>query len=285
MVLEITHRNGKLSIPDTMIGGPRELEKLANLILAGVKSSSEPKSEPAPKPEIKPEAPKMEPQAEALLRAIREQSKTDPLVGAKIGAKEILQRLHTGMKTEKGIHIESLLCALGALAGYACQANLRAQALAKSMPENAAFQVVETTDGKQYFFGDQLNNALVNDQYSVWSLAGGAAQHAGIKELPDINEMFKHTSSVIGSAQFGIPRTPENHKAADTPLNYLKHMWPALFPTVKQFCPQPIEWPILYGLAIQETITQGKNIIDPALSLTMVMESAIPMSKVDLAKA
>lgn len=156
--------------------------------------------------------PQLSPASEALIRTIREKTTEDPLIGAKLGSKEIFQRLLDGMKDSKGVHIESLLCALGALAGYSCQANLRAQALAKGMPETAPFQTVRTKNGKQYFFGDPLNNALAGSQYSVWGLAGGAAQHAGAKELPDLNEIFQHTSSVLGSDQFGIPRVPENHK-------------------------------------------------------------------------
>lgn len=227
--------------------------------------------------------PQLDPKTAALIHAIRGRSKEDPLIGAKLGAKEMFQRLLNGMKNEKGVHIESLLCALGALAGYSCQASLRAQALAKGMPETAAFQTVGTKDGKHYFFGDPLNNALAGSQHSVWGLAGGAAQHAGARELPDLNEIFQHTSSALGGDQFGIPRVPENHRASDTPINYLKAMWPTFFPTVKLFCPNPVDWPILYGLAIQEAIDAGKNAIDPTLALKIVMESAIPMSKVDLA--
>jgi len=229
--------------------------------------------------------PELDPKTAALIHAIREQSEEDPLVGARIGAKEIFQRLLNGLKNEKGVHIESLLCALGALAGYSCQANLRAQALAKGMPETAAFQTVGTKGGKEYFFGDPLNNALAGSQYSVWGLAAGAAQHAGAKELPDLNEIFQHTSSVVGGDQFGIPRVHENHRAGDTPINYLKALWPSLLPTVKLFCPNSVDWPILYGLALQEAIDLGKSAIDPALALKIVMESAIPMSKVDLLNA
>ena len=229
--------------------------------------------------------PQLDPKTAALINAIRERSKEDPLVGAKLGAKEVFQRLINGMKDAKGVHIESLLTALGALAGYACQANLRAQALAKGLPETAPFQVVGTKDGKQYFFGDPLNDALAGSQYSVWGLVGGAAQHAGAKDFPDLNEVFQHTSSVLGSEQFGSPRIPENHKPADTPLNYLKALWATLFPTVKLFCPNPVDWPILYSLAIQEAIYAGKESIDPGLAFRIVMESAIPMSKVDLANS
>jgi hypothetical protein len=53
-----------------------------------------------------------------------------------------------------------------------------------------------------------------------------------------------------------------------------------LFQIVKQFCPAP-EWPILFGLAIQHAIIDSKNIVAPLLALSIVMESAIPMSKVD----
>jgi hypothetical protein len=230
-----------------------------------------------------PEKGNPDPQIEALIRAIREQKKSDPLVGAKLGGKEVYQRLCSAMKDAKGVHAESLLCALGALAGYACQANLRAQALAKGMAETAAFQVVRTKDGKQYFFGDLLNGALLSDQYSLWSLAGGVAQQAGAKALPDIKEMLAHTSSVVGDARFGVPRVPAGHEASDTPINYLKAFWPVLFPTVKLLCPNPLEWPLLFSFATRAAIEAGKNEIDPALALSIVMESAIPMSKVDLA--
>jgi len=229
------------------------------------------------------ESPQLDPKTAALVNAIRERTKEDPLVGAKLGAKEVLQRLIDGMKNEHGVHVESLLCALGALAGYSCQANLRAQALSKGMPETAPFQVVETKDGKKYFFGDPLNNALAGSQHSVWGLAAGAAQHAGARELPDINDIFKHTSSVVGGQEFGVPRLPQQHAAGDLPVNYLKALWPTLFPTVKLFCPNPVDWPILFSLAAQEAITMAKSVIAPDLSLRIIMESAVPMSKVDLA--
>lgn len=227
----------------------------------------------------------IDPAAAALMRAIEEKRKTDPLIGAKLGSKEVNQRLINAMKNEKGVHVESLLSALGALAGYSCQANLRAQALAKGMPETAAFTVIDTADGKKYFFGDPLNQALAESQYSVWGLAAGAAQHNGCSSLPDISEMFAHVSKTVGSDEFGIPRIPEGHQPGDTPINYVRIFWPNLLPTIKKFCQKPSEWPILFGLAAQEIMDMSKGVIAPDLALTIVMESAIPMSKVDLASA
>lgn len=229
--------------------------------------------------------PQMSPQMAALLHAIQERRKEAPLAGAQVGAKEVFQRLLEGMKDSRGVHIESLLTALGALAGYSCQASLRARAVAQDMPETAPFQVIETRDGKRYFFGDALNHALGGSQLSVLAFAGGAAQHMGAKDFPDFEDAFQHTSSVLGSAQFGIPRLPDEHKPGDTPLNYLKAFWPVIHPTAKLFCQTPEEWPILYGMAIYDAICAGKDAIEPGMAFRIVLESVIPMSKVDLANA
>lgn len=231
------------------------------------------------------QAKKADPATTALMKAAEEKRKTDPLVGAKLGAKEINQRLINAMKNEKGVHVESILCALGALAGYSSQANLRAQALAKGLPDSAVFTIVETADGKKYFFGDPLNQALAESQFSVWSLAAGAAQHNGCSSLPDLSEIFEYVSKTVGGTEFGIPRIPDGHQPGDTPINYVKALWPNLLPTIKKFCNQPPEWPILFGLAVQEVMDMSKGVIAPDLALKIVMESAIPMSKVDLAAA
>jgi hypothetical protein len=222
---------------------------------------------------------------DALLRAAEDGRSADPLIGAKIGGKEVFQRLVHGMRSERGVHIESLLCALGALAGYSCQAGLRAKAVQDGLPETAPLITVKTQAGRQFFFGDPLNHALVESQYSVWSLAAAAAQHNGSAQLPDIKEIFQHVAATVGQDAFGIPRLPADHQASDSPINYLKALWPALLPVVRQFCPQPSEWPILFGIAVQEAIDAGKDVLPPEVALTIVMECAIPMSKVDLEAA
>jgi hypothetical protein len=51
---------------------------------------------------------------------------------------------------------------------------------------------------------------------------------------------------------------------------------------IERFCPNPEHRPVLLGLAIQSLLSQTKAVLDPCLALQVVMESAIPMSKVDL---
>jgi hypothetical protein len=186
------------------------------------------------------------------------------------------------MKTDRGVHIESLLCALGALAGYSCQAAVRAKAVAQGLTETSLLMSVETTDGTKYFFGDHLNKPLAETQYSVWSISGGGAQQAGCNSLPDLTEIFEHSAQTFGTDAFGIPRVPESHRPHDLPVNYVRTMWPALRPIVLKFCPNPEHWPILLSMSIQDVIVMGKQTLDPCLSLRLVMETAVPMSKVNL---
>lgn len=218
----------------------------------------------------------------ALLNAIAEKRKTDPFVGAKLGGKEIFQRVLNALKDERGVHTESLLCALGALAGYACQASLHAQSTSSDPQSPSPFVIIEAGDGKKYYFGDQLNRPLAESEYSVWSLTGGAAKHHGAQNLPDIRKIFEYVTQSIGSNDFGLPRLPNGLHTSATPLAYVKAMWPYLFPQVKQFCATPQEWPILFGVAIQEAIALAKNVVAPDDAALIVMESAIPMSKVNL---
>jgi hypothetical protein len=222
---------------------------------------------------------------EALLLQIAERSKTDPLAGAKIGGGEVAQRLLGTMKTERGVHIESILCALGALAEYACQASVRAKAVAGGLPEVGLLTVVRTKDGRTYYFGDNLNKPLAESTYSVWSIAGGSAQQAGCSNLPDLSEIFKHTSSSIGTPSFGRPRVPEANAPHDLPIKYVRTLWPTLRPLIVRCCPEPEHWPILLGFSIAQIVVVGRSALDPCLAVRLVMESAIPMSKVDLSDA
>ncbi|MFH2044256.1 MAG: hypothetical protein ABIK92_03805 [Pseudomonadota bacterium] len=226
-----------------------------------------------------------DPTFEAVMRSIEAERAEDPFIGAKIGAKEVFHRIFKAMKDDRGVHIESLLCVLGALAGYSCQANLRAQAIEKGVPENTPFVVMEANDGKKYFFGDPLNRILAEGQLSVWSLAVGAAQDAGCEKLIDLQDIFKHVTASVGKTTFGIPRLPDDHPVSDKPINYLRALWPQIFEVAKWFCQKPSEWPVLFGLAIQEAIYISKESLPLDLALTIVMESAIPMSKVDLTTA
>ena len=64
--------------------------------------------------------------------------------------------------------------------------------------------------------------------------------------------------------------------------NYVRHLWPQLFPVAQRYCEKPDQWPVLFGVAVQEILFASKGLIDPQIALQIVMESAVPMSKINL---
>ena len=215
-----------------------------------------------------------------LKKAIAEKKTKDPLIGMKMGAEEMNQNLIRMLKDDKGVHIESFIAILGSLAGFSCQMSLRGgDPKAKIKGEIAE---IKGKNGRTYYAGDALNAPLVEGTHSIWSLAAGGAQSVGCKDFPDLSELFKHVIDTIGGEQFGLPRYPKGHEAAwDTPENWVRSAWPKLSPMLPVFCDSASEWPVLFALAAHNAIIMGKGALDPALSLKILMEAAVPMSKVE----
>lgn len=218
---------------------------------------------------------------DALFQAINEKKKDDPLVGLKIGSNELMERLIGTLKNEKGVHIESLLGIIGSIGGYSCHVAIREELIKnRKIGEQKVFTIVGAADGKKYYFGDLVNKPLVENQLSIWSLVAGSSNHFETGSLLDVSEIFSHVAGTVGGDDFGVPRIPSNHKLGDLPINYVKTIWKRIVPILDDFCDNPIEKPILIGFAAQQVIEMGKDIIVPSVAAKIVMECAIPMSKI-----
>lgn len=209
-----------------------------------------------------------------------QQLPADAFTGPRKASREVLGLVMSALKDQRGIHLESLFCALGALAGRACQESVRARALAEGKPADALFETVTAADGRTYYFGDALNQPLAEDRVSLWSLVAGAAAHDGARQLPDLNDIFAHNARVLGSEQFGLPRLPPEHPVQGRPIDYATKLWPSVKPVIAELAGEPRMWPVSIGLAIQELMAQTRGNLAPEIVARIVMESAIPVSKV-----
>jgi hypothetical protein len=207
----------------------------------------------------------------------------DPYLGAKAAGREIY--LHVRGALDMGdsrLHARSLLCALGAVAGHACQASVRAQSVAAGEVADAPFDVIQGADGRRYLSGDAMNGPLAEHKMSVWNLAAGAAQLHGTQSLPNLAEIFEYNASVVGTQKFGLPRLPPDQPVSGMPIEFAKRLWPAAQASVNRHAANPKLWPIAAALAVQEAIAVTKEIISPEIALRIVMESAIPVSKIPI---
>jgi hypothetical protein len=193
-----------------------------------------------------------------------------------------------------GIHAETYISAVGAIAGYAAQRTL----FAASPPVMGAnINRVSVKSGEQYWFGDSLNYMLVprteaDASRCVWPAAAGGAVGAGLlpQQLPKLDAMFKHVTSTIGGANEGKSSVPDRHQAQLRAGDLLKTVWPLAltcfsgkFPDGKHdFGAAPVAWwSAIAARASGRPIQNVKGVLPPDIALTLLMESAIYCSKLD----
>lgn len=179
------------------------------------------------------------------------------------------------------VHVETLLSAMGALAGFGCQVAVREAVKAGRINPNGALVEVTTNDGGTYYFGDQVNQPLLEAPISVWKLVAGAAQHAGGRELPDIIAIVKHVSATVGSGGFGVLTVDAKHQPHEAPIEALKTYWQPAYALITSLPHDPLMTGWYFAGAAQGVIVDARQVIDPALACRIVMESAVAMSKVD----
>jgi hypothetical protein len=187
------------------------------------------------------------------------------------------------LKDERGVHCETILTAVGALAGYAAQ-----QALWEGMVKpgklaiSEAFTVVEANSGATYFFGEALDTLLASMEpkhLSIWKIVAGGTLAAGGDHLPDMGNLLRHCAATVGTSAFGLPRLPDDHLPSMLPRAALEQFWPGarLLLTLAE----PLHWPIHMAHAAQKLMQAMKGSIAPDLAVRIIMEAAVPMSRVD----
>jgi hypothetical protein len=212
--------------------------------------------------------------------------------------------LMNALKTERGVHVETLLTAVGALVGFAAQHAIWESIIKPGkLPAEAALVHAQTKDGVTYYFGDLLNSYLVPqrvqyappDNLTLYAFVAGAVVQAGKRQIDntELGEIFAHTARTIGGPDFGIPRLPADHHPHLMPREALNKLWPATKQALQfrdpklvgkdgEFTPRPPEdWPMIIGIVAQRLIDKTKAALDPRLGMQIVFEAAIPMSKID----
>jgi hypothetical protein len=204
---------------------------------------------------------------ESLHRQSLERTRVDPLAQAKAGSRELVRIVTEQLQSRGDTRPESLLCALGALAGFACQVSARTNAFAHGMPERDRL-------------AEDLSLLLFGMEYSVWGLVAGAARHHGCLALPEPAEIWARVGKSIGTPEFGIPNVPRQHAARELPAEYLRLLWPMLKPVIVRYCGNPAHWPVMCALALQQGIEAGQGRLEAGMAAKISLESALPMARI-----
>jgi hypothetical protein len=238
----------------------------------------------------------------------------DDEIPCNIAIGSLRESLLSWLKTERGVHTETLLCSIGALAGFAGQtaafrrvetrdvplppgadARIPAAEFAEHLRAANLMVVANAKSGEAFYFGDLINGYIApqpTNDYSLWNFVAAAAIEAGLApaELPDYREMFRFTAQSVGTPEFGVPRITGEHQPQLAPRAALNLFWPrARFILTREDGPGPAKgrhvppqyWALVIDLVARQFVLMSKGALDLKVGLALLMESAIAMSKVD----
>ncbi len=239
----------------------------------------------------------------------------DGAVAARLAIASLLPLYAKAISRDGRLQPESLFCITGALAGFAAQYALRremapaggidagAAVVAKThgVPIDPAAHaggvvIAQAPNGERYYFADRINALLVperRDSMSAYSLLGGQALRLGATQadLPDCLAILQRAVATMGTPEFGVPQTP-GHRPLVAPRRAIEVFWPA---TLTAFTREPVVpvagfrllapalWPIALAVRAATCMETVKSALAPAHALTIFMQAAIPMSKIDQA--
>jgi hypothetical protein len=184
------------------------------------------------------------------------------------------------------IHPETILTEIGALAGFATQIAIRKAIIApqKLDPDNILVEVV-SKGGEKFYFSDMLNWMLFENvaepPYSIWAYVAAAVPEAGRPLLPDLAEIVSNAARTVGSRRYGVPRLPPAHMPQKLPRVALDEHWRYVQHEFVASRRNPAEWPYDLAMAAQWQMVTSRDQLALPLAAAIVMEAAIPMSKID----
>lgn len=197
-----------------------------------------------------------------------------------VGGQEMFNFLMIPHKddTEPRLPIQIFLCVSSMLAGYAAQVAVRVES-----PETIL--EIGMKNGQKFYLGDGILQKIFVEKYSPWSFVGGGMKQIGkIKAFKafDIQECVGHSAQVMGSNDFYTIRVPKNHQPdVLTPKDFVG-LWKICSEHLGAIIPNKQEWASCYGFVLQQAIIHARGIIDPNVVLTIIAESMLIASKLDL---
>jgi hypothetical protein len=184
------------------------------------------------------------------------------------------------------IHAETVLTEIGALAGFAAQMSVRKAVIEpQQLDPGEVLAEVVTRNGEKYYFSDTLNWILFENvtqpPYSVWAYLLDVIQPSSPMRLPDIADIVGYAARTVGTATFGVPRLPAEHMPHQLPRVALQEHWALVREEFESSRRNPADWPYDLAYAGQWQMLTSRDRLGLPLAAKIIMEAAIPMSKVD----
>jgi hypothetical protein len=204
------------------------------------------------------------------------------VVGRTIAAMLMANEIKRGGR----IHVQSILTEIGALAGFAAQMSIRKSMIEpQQLDPNEILSEVITRNGEKYYFSDTLNwilfENLAQPPFSIWAYLLDAVPPENRALLPDMADIVSHAARTVGTSRFGVPRLPAEHMPHRMPRVALVEPWLPVQQELVSSGRGPADWPYDLAFAARWQMLTSRDRLALPLAARIVMEAAIPMSKID----
>lgn len=179
---------------------------------------------------------------------------------------------------DKKMSIELLLYISSLIAGCACQ-------MAAMADDPGTILTLRVKGGETYYAGDAILQKLFGEQYSPWAIVGGGMKQIGQEQVFrdfDIKDCIKYSMETMGSDKFGVIRMPDQYRPEVLSKESITKLWNSCTDHLRRIIPSVSEWPGCYGVMLQKAIVSAGDIIKPDAALTIIAESMLYASKLEL---
>ena len=138
---------------------------------------------------------------------------------------------------------------------------------------------------RKIYFSDSLNwilfENLAQPPYSIWAYVLDVVPQQSRALMPDMADIVSHAARTIGTSRFGIPRMSAEHTPHKMPRAALAEHWSMARQELDASGRNPADWPYDLAFAAQWQMHTSRDRLALPLAAKIVMEAAIPMSKID----
>lgn len=218
----------------------------------------------------------------AMKTAVRKAKKNNSFVVHEATANDLVFAIFDIAKNDEGVHLEKAFGIVGSLAGFSCAivAALRHDSSTDQEFGKRTYSPVRTQNGETLYFGDFINEPLIEDKASFYRQIASRAATLGANKPFDLKDIFAHHAGLVGAPKYGKPRMPKGHILEQLPLDLVIEHWPDLLPILNRYDDAYAGWPISWGATGAQLMEMSKEVMPAQNALTIMMECALPMSKI-----
>jgi hypothetical protein len=143
------------------------------------------------------------------------------------------------------------------------------------------FEVRKTETGEKFYFSsetDKLIGSLDPRYLSIWKIINGASKST-TAEHPDVTELLEHCIASVGTPDFGVPRLPDGRPPNILPRDAVNRLWAKARQHLAKT--EPTLWPMNIAVAARSLIVSAQRVVPTNVAVKIVMEAAVPMSRID----